>query len=165
MSAVANSSPLIHLATLGDLPLLKILFREITIPEGVYQEVVTEGRALAGAREVEEARGTWITVAQVRNQARVDSLIRDQGLHRGESEAIVLAEELRAKVLLTDDRRAVAFARQGGFSVIRTPALYARGKTLGLVPTVREKLDALRREGFCLKDSDYEQILRAVDEV
>ena len=103
-------------------------------------------------------------MAQVRNQARVDSLIRAQGLHRGESEAFALAEEL-AVALLTDDHRTVAFAKQCGLRVIRTPALYARGKSLGLIPTVREKLDALRREGFYLKDSDYEQILRAVDEM
>ena len=53
MSAVADSSPLIHLAALGDLPLLKILFPEITIPEAVYREVVMEGQGRAGAQEVD----------------------------------------------------------------------------------------------------------------
>lgn len=49
MSAVADSSPLIHLAAVGDLHLLKTVWEEVAIPEAVYREVVGEGRERAGA--------------------------------------------------------------------------------------------------------------------
>ena len=165
MSAVANSSPLIHLAAIGDLHLLKTLFREITIPQAVYREVVAEGRGRAGVKDVRQAAGAWIRVAPVADQDRVVALIKAGRLHTGESEAIVLAEETQMGVLLLDDRRAVTYARRRGLTVLRTPALYGMAKSLGLVPSVREKLEALRHEGFYLKESDLEQILRAVGEV
>lgn len=40
---VADASILIHLSAIGRFYLLKKLFKEITIPEAVYTEVVIEG--------------------------------------------------------------------------------------------------------------------------
>ncbi|MEK7404980.1 MAG: hypothetical protein AAB225_07715 [Acidobacteriota bacterium] len=112
-----------------------------------------------------QAAGAWIRVAQIADQNRAAALATAEHLHRGESEAIVLAEEIQARVLLLDDRRAVICAGQRGLTVLRTPAFYAMAKALGLVASVRQKLEALRREGFYLRQSDFEQIVRAAGEM
>ena len=44
MPIVSNSTPLIHLAKIERLNLLKEFFEEILIPEAVYQECVVEGK-------------------------------------------------------------------------------------------------------------------------
>ena len=55
---VSNSSPLIALATISSLPLLKTLFQQIAIPQAVYNEVVVYGAGEPGSTEVAEAQ--WI---------------------------------------------------------------------------------------------------------
>ena len=162
MSAVANSSPLIHLSAIGDIDLLPRIMGPVTIPEAVYQEVVIIGRGQSGEREVRQAQGNWLTVAKVQSRAEVERLMNSQGLHLGESEAIILAQEISARMVLLDDQRAVVYARSCGLRVIRTPAVYTTAKALGLIGDVRHKLDQLRVEGFHLKQTDYEAILKTV---
>jgi predicted nucleic acid-binding protein len=50
-------------------------------------------------------------------------------------------------------------------TVIRTPLIYADAKILGLVGSVREKLDELRACGFRLSDQHYELILKELGEL
>jgi hypothetical protein len=56
MIAVVNATPLISLAILGHLDLLRQIFTEVIAPTGVYEEVVTRGAGRSGARAVAEAR-------------------------------------------------------------------------------------------------------------
>ena len=44
MSIVSNASPLINLARIGQLDLLRQLYGELLIPEAVWHEVVMEMR-------------------------------------------------------------------------------------------------------------------------
>ena len=64
MIAVSNSMPLIALAKIDRLGLLKDYFSEIFIPEEVYGDVVRRGGNLAGSAEV--AACSWIKVEQVK---------------------------------------------------------------------------------------------------
>ena len=60
MIVVSDSSPLIALACLSQLELLRILYEEITIPQAVYDEVVQAGEGRQGATAVAEA--SWVNV-------------------------------------------------------------------------------------------------------
>ena len=55
MIIVSNSSPLIALAKIGKLYILKELFTEIVIPKTVWYEVAVKGKGKPGAEEVEKA--------------------------------------------------------------------------------------------------------------
>ena len=55
---LSNASPLINLARVGKLDLLRQLYGELFIPEAVWHEVVIEGVGQPGADEVEAA--IWI---------------------------------------------------------------------------------------------------------
>jgi predicted nucleic acid-binding protein len=71
MIVVCNSTPLIALAKIDQLGLLKEFFGEVFIPEEVYDEVVRRGRGLAGASEV--AACAWIlNSGPFNNQVRLD---------------------------------------------------------------------------------------------
>ena len=43
MRVVSNTSPLINLAWIGQLDLLRELYGELLIPEAVWDEIVTQG--------------------------------------------------------------------------------------------------------------------------
>jgi len=98
MNVVSNSTPLIALAMINRLDLLKEYFGEIFIPEEVYDEVVRRGEGMPGAVEV--ARSEWIKETNVQNRFAVESL--GLTLDKGEAEAIVLSKE-RDALLLIDD--------------------------------------------------------------
>jgi uncharacterized protein len=52
MIVVSNTSPIINLAAVGRLELLRALFERIIIPVAVYHEIVEDGQGLPGAIEV-----------------------------------------------------------------------------------------------------------------
>ncbi len=54
MKVICNSTPLISLASINKLHLLNDVFRDIIVPEVVYNEVAVEGSSLYGAREVRD---------------------------------------------------------------------------------------------------------------
>ncbi len=60
MSVVSNASPIINLARIGLLDLLRKLYGVLLIPEAVWREVVIEGTGQPGAEEVKVA--DWIKV-------------------------------------------------------------------------------------------------------
>ena len=102
MIVVSDASPLLNLAIIGQLDLLRQLYDEVVIPQAVYDEVVVMGSDMPGASEVREAH--WILTRQVQNQPLITAL-RLQ-LDYGEAEAIALASELNADLLLVDERKA-----------------------------------------------------------
>lgn len=88
MITVSNSSPLISLAAVGRLELLQSIFSSVVIPQAVHDEVLA-GKDRPGAREL--TRSNWIEVQPVKSQRAVKQLMKSANLHRGESEAIILA--------------------------------------------------------------------------
>ena len=99
MIVVANAGPLIALGQISHFDLLQSLFGELRIPMAVKQEVIGSGRGRAGQQEVSTAN--WIQVCEVHNTTAVELL--QERLDVGESEAIVLAIELHADLLLIDE--------------------------------------------------------------
>jgi uncharacterized protein len=153
MIAVSNSTPLIALAKINQLNLLKDYFGEVYIPEEVYDEVVRRGGNLAGAPEV--ASSDWIKVEQVKNTVAVDVLCIS--LDRGEAEAIVLSKEKNA-LLIIDDGDGRRTAEHMGLKITGTIGillLASQERNLDL----KMAMDSLRVVGFRLGDREYDRIL------
>jgi predicted nucleic acid-binding protein len=108
MTVVSDTSPLCYLAWIEQLDLLPALFGEIIIPPAVLEELKAEG-APAFVRQRFQNPLDWLKVQAVESP-QDESLLR---LHPGEREAILLAELLRADLVLLDDRdaRRIASAR------------------------------------------------------
>ncbi len=153
---VCNSSPLIALASIGHLDLLRTLFARILVPEAVRREVVDEGRGRPGAAEVADA--SWIEVAAVRDRAAVDALRAE--MDEGEAEAIQLAREVDAELVLLDNREPRRSATALGLAVMGTGGVLAVAYRQGHLPDLQASLRELRQRGFWLADAVVAALLR-----
>lgn len=157
---VSNSSPLIHLSQIGRLYLLREFFESILIPPAVYREVVVEGRGRPGAEEVKNAG--WIIVRGIRGEHM--KVILRRVLDEGEAEAIVLALEVNASLILLNDREARIQAKSLGLNVTGTLGILLRARRLGLIRNLRPEIEKLKKTGFRISQSLEEEILRLVGE-
>lgn len=114
MAIISNTSPVIALARVGRLDLLKAVYGTVLIPPAVKVECVDKGREV-GARDVHEIeramREGWLKVAELEAAQRAGArrLTRRARIGAGEAEAIVLANERKMLVILDDaEARAVA---------------------------------------------------------
>lgn len=155
MIVVANAGPLIALAQIGQFQLLGQLYGRIHIPVGVQDEVVASGEGRAGAEDV--AAASWIEVVKVQDGAAV-ALLRER-LDLGESEAVALAMELEADLLLIDEARGRRIAEAHGIHKTGTLGTLLAAKARGLIPAVTPLLDALLSRGFRM-DSELYDVVR-----
>lgn len=97
---VADTSPLNYLVQINYQGLLPLLYTRVLIPHAVLEELGHPGTP--------EAR------------AQMPSMPALAGLDLGESEAIRLAQQVSADLLLMDERRGVRLAREAGLDVTGT---------------------------------------------
>jgi predicted nucleic acid-binding protein len=132
---VTNSGPLIALAKLGLLGKLGLLYEKVAMPKAVYDEVVIKGfaKGCLDSLQVKLAlHREYLFVMEVKNP---NPKIKNLPLDKGEKEALNLALENEAAILLMDDMIAREHAKTFGFKV--------KG-TLGvIVKAYREKLLSL----------------------
>lgn len=161
-AVVSNTSPIINLAAIGQLDLLRELYRILVIPDAVYNEIVVRGHGQPGSNEVQ--RLSWLARWPVSNQALVAQLMRS-GLDVGEAEAIVLALETNAPLLLMDEKLGRAAAAGAGVRVIGLLGVLIEAKSRGHVAAIRPLLDALRAgPGFYIAPALYTQVLKQAGE-
>jgi len=158
---VSNTSPIINLAVVEQLELLWHLYGAIIIPQAVYHEIAVRGYEQAGATEIQ----TWrlFECCQVQDLALVRRL--EQQLDTGEAEAIALAVETHADLLLLDERRGRAAARQLGLTVTGLLGVLLVAKQQGHLVAVKPVLDALITvAGFWIDEQLYAQVLESAEE-
>ena len=158
---VSNSGPLIALAVVGKLELLHSLFGRICIPEAVYNEAVIRGQGQPGSSEVGAAK--WIETRTVKDSFSVN-LLREE-LGAGESEAIVLTQELGARYLLLDDGTARRKTQRLGLSTLGTLGVLLMAKEAGLIARVKPVLDELRQTDFRMSLKVYREVQFRAGEV
>ncbi len=158
---VCNSSPLIHLARIGKLELLRDFFDEVLIPEAVYRECVIEGKDKDDARKIKNA--TWLRVIGIKNVDLNKAL--NTVLDEGESEALALALQEEADLILLDDYEAREFARIYGLTITGTIGVLLKAKHSGRISNLAETLEKLRETGFWLDENLYSEILRNTGEL
>lgn len=137
---VSNSSPIIHLAKIGKLSLLREYFNTIMVPESVFKECV----------------------AEVQDKKLVKLL--QSSLDDGESEAIALSLESGADLILLDDSDAREKARIYGLTVTGTLGVLLRAKKDRMISSLKENIIKLRESGFWVSDFVEERLLEASGE-
>lgn len=149
MIVVSNSSPLINLAYINQLHLLKTLYKHIHIPEYVYDEIVTQGEGKSGSAEIQGK--DWISVIKVQNTNFVRFL--EIELDKGESEAIALAIESKAGLFLIDEKKGRKIAEQFMLKCVGILGILIEAKKNGLVDDCKGLLNRLVTEtGFRISD-------------
>lgn len=157
MIVVSNTSPLTNLAAIGLFDLLHKLYDHVDIPVGVWEELNAYEKHWPGRKEVVTAE--WISKRDVKNLDLVSALRAD--LDRGEAEAITLALELQADLVLLDEKEGRRMASRLGLQVTGVVGILIVAKEQGYLGQVRPWLDALRNlAGFYLSDAVYTMALR-----
>ena len=101
MLVVADTTPLISLIKIKRLSILERLFRQVLVPEAVYNELTTNISFVEESRQFAEC-GFIQRVSSI--DSRYVKLLRETtGLDLGESEAIAYADSEGADVLLIDE--------------------------------------------------------------
>jgi predicted nucleic acid-binding protein len=158
---VSDASPLISLAVVGHLDLLRLLYSEVLIPEAVRCEVVGVDEDAPGVAELTSA--PWIRVRAVNDRSLVEALTLK--LDAGEAEAIVLSVENEAGLLLMDERRGRMAATRLGCRVVGVMGVLLEAKAQGHLSAVRPVLEALTAQaGFHVSTALIERVLEAAEE-
>lgn len=161
MIVISNTTPLIGLSMLGRLELVKTLFGEIIIPPAVHHELTVKGAGRIGANEI--ATGVadgWIRVESLSPSPLLATLKVD--LDEGESEAIVMALEKNADLLLLDENRGRAKAKALGLEITGTIGMLLLAREKGIAIDLHAELSHLRAYGFRISDSLFQKIVTQV---
>lgn len=156
MKVVADSSPIISCARAGKLHLVKDVYSKIIIPPAVYREIVIDGSGKPGGNELKDSISIWVEVKEPTCKDIIAILNHDLG--EGESEAIALANELDA-YLLIDEIKAMNEAKRRGISILSTLIMLLEAKKLGLILSVKSELSELIASGFRCSAALHEKIL------
>lgn len=152
MIVVSDTSPLNYLILINAVDVIPSLFREVHVPAKIIEEL-QRLRAPAPVRAWAAAPPSWLLVTNP--TTALETSIR---LDPGEAQAIALAKELRADVILIDERkgRHVAKAlglRAAGTLTVLEMAAESRLLELGVA------IDALRRTTFHIADEHIQAAL------
>jgi predicted nucleic acid-binding protein len=137
---VSDAGPLLAFARIGQLELLRRQVESLVIPEAVAHEISdSEGGAIALPQE------TWIAVKPVQSEPLVGLLLPT--LEPACAEAVALAMEQQARLVLIDDLDARKVAESLGLKVCSSAGLLLGAKQNGDILAVRPWLDEMRRQG------------------
>jgi len=158
---VSDTSPILNLARIGRLDLLPLLYHQVLMPSAVYEELIRSKSDLPPA--IDLASQPWLIVATPNDRKRIQELC--EHLDFGEAEAIVLAMELRADLLLVDERRGRRIASAAGLAITGLLGVVAAAKRAGLIDSARPMLDELIQTArFWIGADLYAEVLSELGE-
>ena len=143
---VVNASPLITLAKIGRLDLLRAGEREVIVPEAVAREITAGPTGDPASTAL--AAGSLGKPALATNRADV----LEWGLGAGETAVLSLALD-RGAVAVIDDREARTAARVLGCRCLGTLAVVLGARREGRIPSAAAVIADLRRAGLRLDDA------------
>jgi predicted nucleic acid-binding protein len=126
MLVIADSSPLHYLVLIDQAAVLPRLVGQVLIPTMVAQEL-QRGRMPAPVRDWIASPPDWLEIRSIRRMPET-ALLR---LGVGEREAIVLAQEVRAALLLMDDLEGREEAARRALPVMGTLGVLERAAERG----------------------------------
>ncbi len=110
MIVVSDTTPIISLLKISRLDLLKKLYGSVLIPRAVFSELTSNNAYQSEADIISQS--DFIQCCDVCNTQALTILQAVTTLDLGESEAIILAQERQADVLLMDEAKGRKVAQQ-----------------------------------------------------
>ena len=159
MIVVSDTTPLISLLKINRINLLERLFGEVMIPQAVFNELTVDDRFLLEAEQIRQQN--LIVVKPINNPESVSILKRVTGLDQGESEAIVMTDELKADLLLMDEAKGRNVSAQMGIKFMGTIGILmaAYDEQELTASEVKECVDGLQRAGRHIGQRHYQMLL------
>jgi len=155
---VSNTTPLISLLSIGKLTLLKELYGHIIVPYAVFMEI-EQGKDKAFYADLSKI--DWIEIKKVENPYSVRYL---SDLDEGEAEVIILANELKADLVLLDEKLARNFAQRLSITFTGTLGMLLKAKQQGLIKSVGQCIVKMEMNGIWFSDSLIDVVLKLANE-
>ena len=151
MIVVSDSTPVHYLILVQQIELLPRLFGRVITPPDVMSEL-SQPSAPEAVRDWVRRTPQWL---EVRSPKVEDSSMR---LGRGERQAICLARELGADLVLMDDRKARRLAESQGLAVVGTLNILKAGSDRGFLD-FGDALERLRGTSFHVSEDLLRRIV------
>ena len=155
---ISNNSPLVGLLGINLLSLLRDLYTEVWIPRKVEKEFLKKDPIVR--RKVLE-NAPWIKTVDLRDPQTAAVYV---GLHEGESEALALADEYDARLILLDEKKGRRKAKEIGLTVKGIAGILQEAKEEGLIDVIKPLLIQLQDNGIHLSESLINNALRDAGE-
>ena len=160
MIIICDNSPLSALLAVGELDLLSKIYGEVIIPEAVFIEIKALENKGIDIQPILDA--TWIKVYKVSSK---ENLVFPPKFHAGEIEAMLLALELNADLLIIDEHEGRKMAASLGIKIVGLLGILIRAKKDGFITSLNDILTKLQnRSNFRLSSSLIKQALEIVGE-
>ena len=150
MKIVADTGPIIGLAKIGRVSLLKMLAKEVLVPPIVHKELY--GKIGSESDQIDQALRDFVHVIELGSlELNLDEHFTNLG--EGEKQSIILASTLKREVLLLIDDRAGRQAADS-LNIPKTGlvGILLLAKKRGLIDNVVSLLHELRAAGYWLSD-------------
>ncbi len=155
---VSNTTPIISLLKINRLELLKKLYNQIYIPSAVYNEIEA-GKAKGYYKDLSKI--DWINITEIQDKQAVKYFL---DLDAGEAEAIVLATEVNADLIILDEKLGRFHAKHADLKVTGTIGVLIKAKTDGLIKELKPIFDELTDKEVWISKKLKNEILQRVGE-
>ncbi|MFB2878810.1 DUF3368 domain-containing protein [Floridanema aerugineum] len=153
MIVVSDTSGICYLLLINQIEILPVLYNFVTIPQTVADEL--------SASSSPPIVINWITNPPDWLQIQVSEIVPTIELEKldpGEREAILLAEQLKADLVILDDKAARRIAMERGLRIIGLLGILKDAARSGLLD-LETSFAQLREVGFWVAPSLLEQLL------
>lgn len=162
MLIVADTTPIISLIKIGMLELLSSTYGEVIIPEAVFNGLVSNPSISNEADIINKSN--FLKINKVENEFAVKLLQKQLNLGAGESEAIVLADTLKADLLVIDERKARGIAKNMGINITGTLGILVDAKRKNRIEKLKPLLDGFINSNIRISEKLYNDVLELVNE-
>lgn len=155
MTIISDTGPIIALAKIQHLNLLKSLFEKVYITPIVYKELMSK-TGVEEEEEIEKALKEFITIKEIEaSPPEVEYTLKEIG--GGEKQSIELAYKSKSSaILLIDDKAGRQSAKRLNIPTTGTIGVLIIAKNKGLVENVTGILKLMREKGYWFSDEIIE---------
>lgn len=168
---IADAGPLIALARIGHIELLRTLFGSVSVTSIVADEVLQGGDFPDGSELSQAFAQTWLQRVKADSPdqlSQAKSLMNLYQIDPGEASSMVLAQPAHAQgdqaLLVMDDLRGRSAAQHARLPVVGTTGVLLLAKRQGQVSHVKPLLLDLRQNGYFLSQRLIDSALQQAGE-
>lgn len=165
---VSDAGPLIHLAQIHKLLLLKKLFNRVVITPKVQREIVDVGLtygyddAMLVKKAIDE---DWIFIKDITKAAvsTVQRLVEGENISQSDAETLLVAKEIKAELVLIDEKVLSTLAKMYGFEVWNTWTILLEALRKGFLELsdIESAIDELGERRHKLNTEQAAELLEA----
>lgn len=158
LKVVSNTTPIISLLKLSRLDILQKLYSEVLIPFAVYQEIEA-GKNKKYYQDLSKI--DWIKITNIQDKQALKYFL---DLDAGEAEAIVLATEIGADLVIMDEKLGRFHAKHADLAVTGTIGILIKAKNEEIIKDLKILLYELTEKDVWISDKLIDEILKKVGE-